>query len=809
MCRCYGISYCLMIMNPFRLFGWLLALMLLGGISSFGAINLPSSAKPGSIIDLRRQTLTQNIELKGRWLFSWQQLITPGSVARQQGQIVTFPQLWTNHKLNGKALPAFGYASYTTTVLLPKTTGPLKIIVPDVYCAYRLYANGKIVAENGRVSTSATCFLPHWATKSFDIPPHTDTLQLIFQIANFVHAKGGSNQPLVIGLKSTIEQEQTRSTAIDWLLTGCLLMGGLFFIGLYLFGNRDRAILFFALYALTYSYRIIGSGNYELHTLLPNIDWNIATRLEYISLFASIGFFGFYCRYLYPQDQHTKIVFSVGGVSLAFSVATVILPPRYFTQLMDPFLMVAIFCIGYVPFLYIKAYRNKRPGSVYSLASALVLMSLFTITLLRYWDLVPALPWITFAGYIAFFFLQSMILSGRVAYLLKKAGEQAAEGLKAKSEFLSTMSHEIRTPLNSVVGMSYLLLRNDPRDDQREQLNAMIFSANNLLNIVNDILDYSKIEAGMIKMERIDMDVPALAQSIVTSLRSSAQDKGLQLNFECDSALKNKLLGDPTRTSQVITNLVHNAIKFTPAGKVSVSIKVQEQDAQTVTLLFEVADTGIGISPEKQALIFERFTQADSSISRGFGGTGLGLTICKKILELQQSALKVNSEEGKGSVFYFSQTFDKSSLLNVQPAVVRQQAKEGKPFAGLRVLLVDDNPMNIMVAQAFLNRWGALVDVATDGEQALAKLDTAMHRLVLMDIHMPVMDGYQSARHMRANGVTIPVIALTAALPSEIEVQVAQAGMDDIIVKPFLPDELYGKVYLHIFKNQPQPTAEL
>ncbi|WP_158825024.1 ATP-binding protein [Mucilaginibacter lacusdianchii] len=793
-------------MNFFRPLFWLITILLLNSSPAYCAASGSSHANktPQSILDLRKQSFATKINLNGRWLFTWGQLVNSESSDKQTGQLIQFPQLWNGHLLNNKPLPAFGYASYSTTVLLPKTAGPLQVIVPDVYCAYRLYANGKIVAENGKVSTSAKGFKPHWESKTFDVPLHTDTLKLILQVANFVHSKGGINQPIVIGKKEVIELQQKRAYAADLLLAGCLMMGGLFFFGLYLFGNRDKAILFFALFTLAYSYRIIGSGNYELHTILPNFDWDLAARLEYISLYASIGLFGFYCRYLYPQDQNTRIVFTVGGISLLFSVATLLLPPLYFTQLMDPFLLVAVFCIAYVPFLYIKAYRNKRQGSVYSLASALVLMVLFTISLLHYWAIISSFTLFSFAGYIAFFFLQSMILSGRVAYLLKKAGEQAAEGLKAKSEFLSTMSHEIRTPLNSVVGMSHLLLKNNPRDDQREQLNAMIFSANNLLNIVNDILDYSKIEAGMIKLENIEMDVMGIAQSVVTSLLSSAQDKGLQLNFATDTALQNKILGDPTRTSQVITNLVHNAIKFTSVGEVKVTIRVQEQNANFVTLLFEVSDTGIGISAQKQALIFDRFTQADSSISRGFGGTGLGLAICKKILELQHSTLRVKSEEGRGSTFCFVQTFEKGGNLSKLPSIEPNKLKDEKPFTGLRVLVVDDNPMNIMVAQSFLKRWGALVDVATDGQQALNKIDTAIHKLVLMDIHMPVMDGYESARTMRTKGINTPIIALTAALPSEIETQVELAGMDDIIVKPFLPDELYSKVYQYIFNSPPE-----
>ncbi len=427
-------------------------------------------------------------------------------------------------------------------------------------------------------------------------------------------------------------------------------------------------------------------------------------------------------------------------------------------------------------------------------------MIVFAISLFHYWAFIPQLQVVSFLGYVSFFFLQSLVLSHRVSFALKSAQKQAEQGLKAKTEFLSTMSHEIRTPLNSVVGMSHLLLKNNPRQDQLEQLDVIIFSANNLLAIVNDILDYNKIEAGKISFEHIEMDVVAIARNVVNSLQISAEDKGIALKLTTDEQVKSKVLSDPIRMSQVITNLVHNAIKFTPSGYVEVSINVLQQSESTIKLKIAVKDTGIGISKDKQALIFERFTQADSSTSRGFGGTGLGLAISKRILELQNSSLQLISEEGKGSVFYFIQTFDKAGESLPEQKLKNQLPKQGKPFAGIDILLVEDNPLNVMVAQTFLKRWGAGIDVAVNGAEALEKLDVNKHKLILMDLHMPIMDGYQAARVMRQKGITIPIIALTANLPDEVRQDIKDAGIDDIVVKPFLPDELYGKVWHHIYK---------
>jgi CheY-like chemotaxis protein/anti-sigma regulatory factor (Ser/Thr protein kinase) len=346
--------------------------------------------------------------------------------------------------------------------------------------------------------------------------------------------------------------------------------------------------------------------------------------------------------------------------------------------------------------------------------------------------------------------------------------------------------------------MAHLLLRSTPRKDQEKNLNVLLFSANNLLSIVNDILDYNKIEAGKINFEMIPMDIALVAQHITGGLSSKAVEKNILLTTEIDSRITSKIIGDPTRTSQVIYNLVHNAIKFTKEGSVQLSVHVEKMTNEHVTLTIRVTDTGIGIDPEKQQLIFDRFTQADSSTSRSYGGTGLGLAITKRILELQGVALNLQSEPGKGSVFFYTQQF---ALSNEPVTPEEQQYKEAEPEKELQnvaILVVEDNPFNVLVAQSLLERSGAIVDVANNGEEALEKIQPGKHRLVLMDLNMPVMDGFEATRRLRASGATLPVIALTATLPAEVENDVERAGFNDIVVKPFNPDELFRVILKHL-----------
>ena len=379
----------------------------------------------------------------------------------------------------------------------------------------------------------------------------------------------------------------------------------------------------------------------------------------------------------------------------------------------------------------------------------------------------------------------------------------AEKSIVVKEEFLSNMSHEIRTPLNAVIGMTHLLLEGSPRKDQIEKLKTLHFAGENLLALVNDILDFNKIEAGKVSFENIPFNIIEITQNLKQAFIFKAEEKGIALKVLIDSDIPELIKGDPTRLVQLLNNLLGNALKFTQNGKVSLSIEMLEENQNDFLLRFKVKDTGIGISEEQIARIFDRFSQANETTTRKYGGTGLGLSIVKKLLELQNSQIEITSKPEEGSCFSFKLKFDK---VNEESNFVMNYSENEKllnsnkstyDLTGIKVLLAEDNSINQIIASEFLNNWNVQIDYAVNGLEAVNKVRQNDYDLILMDIQMPEMDGYEATRKIKELGgakAEIPILAMTASAMLGVRDKLHTFGMKDHILKPFNPKELNTKL---------------
>ena len=452
-----------------------------------------------------------------------------------------------------------------------------------------------------------------------------------------------------------------------------------------------------------------------------------------------------------------------------------------------------------LPFVFFSFRREKIYIAIFPLLSMLLWFALYStdfnlftvakmeVTLAaNYIYPVSILTTTVLVTYQLIFFC---LINARFYSNIQDEREDAIEASNAKSRFLSMMSHEIRTPMNAIIGLSHILGDTNPRPDQEENIEALNYSGKILLNLLNNVLDFSKMETSGVALDPIPTDIMTAVKQIKKIHEPSCLSKGVLFNLEVDEKLPNMSL-DIVRFNQVLNNLVSNAIKFTKKGSVTLKISQKEDHNGQLRMRTEIIDTGIGLTRLQQEKIWEPFAQASVCTNRLYGGTGLGLPIVKSVVEAMDSAVHIESELDKGSRFYFD-----LAITAISKEQLRQGSdKKQRNLDGRRILLVEDNKINVMVGKQILEKANLVVDVAFDGLMAVNMVKENDYCVVLMDIQMPVMDGYTSSMEIRKFNNSLPILALSASVFIEVKSKIEKSGMNGFIFKPFDPEDLFNRI---------------
>ncbi len=377
--------------------------------------------------------------------------------------------------------------------------------------------------------------------------------------------------------------------------------------------------------------------------------------------------------------------------------------------------------------------------------------------------------------------------------------EKAESASKARADFLSTVSHELRTPLNAINGITYLLLQEKPKASQLNYLKSLEFSGNYLLNFINDILEINRLESDKVVIEKINFNLSELTKNIVISFKEFIHENNIKCHLNFDESIDCNLKGDPTKLSQILINLLNNAIKFSKNGDVWCTIKKKDETNDNLTIYFEIKDNGIGIPKDKQDAIFDSFSQGSVEINRTYGGTGLGLSIVKKILELMGSQIHLHSESGKGSTFSFELKFEKGIANQTRDEVIKPYMSI---FTEKKVLLVEDNKINQMITQKMLEKRGITCKIIDNGEDAIEDVKINNYDLILMDVHLPGINGTEATSEIRKFNSHIPIVALTAISLNENREMLLSYGMNEVITKPFEPEHFYNVITKYLSSTE-------
>jgi signal transduction histidine kinase len=632
------------------------------------SVKRPPKAENG-VLNLTDWNLERDgpVDLAGEWEFYWEQLARPedfiqGNPPSRTG-FIQVPSSWNDYEVEGVRLSGDGYATYRLMILLNGSQTPLAFKMLEFETAYVLYANGQEIGANGVVEKTPQAMQPQWLPKVVDLVVEDDSLEVILQISNFHHRKGGAGQMIQFGTEQRIREIRERSLNFEFFLFGSLFIMGLYHVGLFTLRRKQTSPLYFGICCFLMALRVLVTGEYYLVRLTPDIDWELVVRLNYLSFCLVIPVFALFTRALFPRDVPNWSLRLLQLSAFVYATVIVLTPARIFTHGLLPYQIVAVIaCIFYTGVVIRAAIRNREGAGIF-VVGFLVLFVGMTNDILHNNQVI----YTTYIGPLAIFafiFVQTYLLARRFSRAfsevetlskeleqrvaartaaLMRARDEAEAANRAKSQFLANVTHDLRTPLNAILGFSQLMAQ-DPKltSDQQDNLVTINRSGEHLLALINDVLALSRIGAGHVELQEKTFNLHHLLKGLSEMFRSRAEKKDLIFTLDQTPDVPQYVRADMGKLRRVLINLLDNAVKFTHEGAIALQVRVQDENITAPLLHFEVVDTGPGIASDELGAAFDAFVQTASG-QRARQGTGLGLPLSRELVRLMGGELTVSS----------------------------------------------------------------------------------------------------------------------------------------------------------------------
>lgn len=757
-----------------------------------------------AVLDLRHWNFETmgNVPLNGEWRIDWQNWDPQKDSTSQEYTIV--PGHWTNS--NSKKYPT-GYATLSLNILVSENTKGLYLQNGITRNAFEILIQNNLVYQSGSIGKSYTSEIPNLNIQTIAIPDSKNQeIQLSLKISCFHYHVCGVATPYTLGTHSEINKLYLETVSRDIIVFASLFTLAFFHFVLYLFWRDEKTHIYFAAVCFLAAIRLLSIGETRIiYNYLPPGIYETIVRLNGVSFVLLYLSFVLYVKEIYNSPKY-RFVYRTNFIIALILFFALPLDIILYSKFLAIHLILSL--VGLLGLLYpiIHGVILKKPGSKFFLFSVVATITLFSLDILTEFA-KRGIPYLAQYGFLVFglsqalFIAERMIENFRNKERLKQEKENAEAKVNFKTSFLSTMSHEIRTPMNGILGMTQMLQQTELSDEQKEYLNLIQFSGDNLLLLVNDILDLTKLESGQFELHLEPVSVRKLLHDCINIFKTQLDKNKLNVELEFINEPPTFLITDQRRFAQILTNLLSNAVKFTEEGSILITVESVPIYERKIRLKVSVKDTGIGIPEERMGNLFQPFSQVHSHLTEKTVGTGLGLAITKKLIEELGGSISVNSVYGRGSNFTFHFEAEISSELNERNTITSQNelikktnwdSKLAEKYP-LKILIADDDPINQKVTSLFLKKLGYTALQAENGEKTLDMVRTYLPDLVFLDIQMPDMDGITVTRCVRKSE-TIPkqpvIIALTANVLEEEKQRCLSGGMDDFMTKPLLLHDL-------------------